>query len=117
VILDSLVVCIFLPYSYEQLNRVLAAVTGWDTSVNELMRIAERILTLSRLFNLREGLSATDDKLPSRFFRPKRDGILADKPLDPAKLEKAKRYYYLLMGWDEETGVPRPEKVEELDIP
>jgi len=117
VILDSLVVCLFLPYSYEQLNSVLRAVTGWDSSVTEMMRIAERTLTLSRLFNIREGLSAADDKLPARFFQPKTDGILADKPLDPVKLEKAKRYYYLLMGWDEETGAPKPEKLEELDIP
>ena len=117
ILLDSLVVCQFLPYSYEQLNDVVAAVTGWDTSVTELMRIAERTLTMTRLFNLRDGFTAADDKLPSRFFQPKTDGVLADKPLDPAKLEQAKRYYYTLMGWDEGTGIPKPEKVAELDIP
>jgi len=117
ILLDSLVVCQFLPYSYEQLNDVVAAVTGWDTSVTELMRIAERTLTMTRLFNLRDGFTAADDKLPSRFFQPKTDGVLADKPLDPAKLEQAKRYYYVLMGWDEGTGIPKPEKVAELDIP
>ncbi|MEE9366513.1 MAG: aldehyde ferredoxin oxidoreductase family protein [Dehalococcoidales bacterium] len=116
IVFDSLVVCQFLPYSYEQINGLLSAVTGWDTSVNELMRIAERTLTMARLFNLREGLTAADDKLPQRFFQPKTDGVLADKALDPEKIELARRYYYTLMGWDEETGVPRPEKVEELEI-
>jgi aldehyde:ferredoxin oxidoreductase len=114
---DSLVVCQFLPYNYQQLSELLAAVTGWDTDVAELVKTAERILTLARLFNLREGLTAADDRLPQRFYQPKTDGVLADKPLDPAKLEQAKRYYYRLMGWDEETGVPRPEKVAELAIP
>ena len=32
-------------------------------------------------------------------------------------LEQAKRYYYTLMGWDRNTGIPLPEKVEELGIP
>jgi aldehyde:ferredoxin oxidoreductase len=36
--------------------------------------------------------------------------------LDPAKFEKAKSYYYSLMGWDPHTGIPLPEKIEELGI-
>jgi aldehyde:ferredoxin oxidoreductase len=40
---------------------------------------------------------------------------LADKNLDPEKIDKAKKYYYALMGWDER-GVPLPEKVDELSI-
>ena len=82
----------------------------------EQLRVAEKILTVARLFNLREGLSAADDKLPQRFFQPKTDGVLADKPLDPAAMERAKSYYYTLMGWDAQTGVPLPEKLEELGI-
>jgi aldehyde:ferredoxin oxidoreductase len=30
-------------------------------------------------------------------------------------MEKAKHYYYHLMGWDD-TGKPMPEKLEELGI-
>jgi aldehyde:ferredoxin oxidoreductase len=40
---------------------------------------------------------------------------LVDKYLDPEEMERAKRYYYSLMGWDV-TGVPTPEKLEELEI-
>ena len=71
---------------------------------------------MARLFNIREGFSADDDKLPRRFFQPTTDGALADKSLDPAKMEKAKSYYYTLMGWDARTGIPTPEKLEELDL-
>lgn len=46
---------------------------------------------------------------------PKTDGALIDKPLDWAKMEKTKSYYYTLMGWDV-NEVPLPEKVEELYI-
>jgi len=81
----------------------------------EQLRAAERTLTMCRLFNLRQGLSAEDDKLPGRFFTPRTDGALSDTKLEPVQLEKAKRYYYSLMGWDEK-GVPTPEKIEELGI-
>lgn len=116
IILDSMGVCNFLPYSYEQLANATAAVTGWDTGIMEQLRVAERILTMARLFNIHEGFTAADDKLPRRYFQPKTDGALADKPLDPAKMEKAKSYYYTLMSWDAHTGVPTPERLEELGI-
>ncbi len=116
ILLDSLVVCLFLPYSLEQIADVVAAVTGWDTSVMELLRVAERTLTTARLFNVREGFTPADDILPQRFFLPKTDGVLADKPLDAMELQKAKSYYYTLMGWDASTGIPAPEKLEELGI-
>ena len=113
---DSLVICVILPYDFQQTTDLLAAVTGWDTGVMEQMKVAERILTLARMFNIREGFTAADDTLPRRFYQPKTNGVLADKPLDPIKMEKAKRYYYVLMGWDAETGIPLPEKLEELNI-
>ncbi len=116
IIFDSLVLCLFLPYSYQQVADVTAAVTGWDTGIAEQLRVAERIVTMTRLFNIREGFTAADDRLPQRFFQPKTDGILADKPLNPADYERARSYYYTLMGWDVRTGIPLPEKVEELGI-
>lgn len=115
-ILDSLVVCQFLPYNLTQLTELLNAATGWSVDVSDLFSIADRTLTTFRLFNLREGFSASDDVLPQRFYQPKTDGILADKPLDPVKMEKAKRDYYKLMGWHETTGVPEDKKLKELGL-
>ena len=112
---DSLLICDFLPYGSAQVADITAAVTGWDTTPIEQQRVAARILTMFRLINLREGLSAEDDKLPGRFFQGK-SGALADKPLDLEQMEKAKSYYYTLMGWDAKTGVPLKGKVEELLI-
>jgi aldehyde:ferredoxin oxidoreductase len=116
VIADSLVYCEVVPYSYEQLVELTCAVTGWNTTTTEQLRIAERIVTMYRLINVRQGLTESDDVLPARFFAPPRDGVLSDEAaLDPEKMEKAKRYYYFLMGWDEE-GVPTQEKLEELGL-
>ncbi|MFC1966928.1 aldehyde ferredoxin oxidoreductase family protein, partial [Chloroflexota bacterium] len=116
IVSDSLVLCQLLPYSYEQIADMTAAVTGWDTSIMEQLTVAERIMTIARLFNIREGFTVADDILPQRFFQPKTDGVLANKSLDPVELEKAKSYYYTLMGWDARTGIPTTEKLEELGI-
>ena len=113
---DSLVLCQFFPYDYEQITGILSAVTGWNTGVVEILKIAERTLTLARVFNVREGLTADDDRLPKRFFQPKTSGALSNSAIDPEQLDRARRYYYTLMGWDRETGIPDPEKLEELDI-
>jgi aldehyde:ferredoxin oxidoreductase len=113
---DCSAVCLFLEYSLDRQAELIKAVTGWETGAIELLGVAERVMTIARLFNIKEGLSAADDVLPERFFQPKTDGVLARKPpFDRADMEKAKSYYYRLMGWDEK-GVPLPEKVEELYI-
>ncbi len=113
---DSLVLCQFVPYGVQQIVDILTAVTGWDTSITEVLRVAERTLTMARAFNIQEGLSAADDKLPDRFFQPKRNGVLSTKFYDREQLEKAKSYYYTLMGWDAQTGIPTPETLEALSI-
>jgi aldehyde:ferredoxin oxidoreductase len=114
-IFNCLLVCHFLPYSYNQIVQLVTAVTGWETSVMEQIRVAERVLTLCRLFNLKAGFQADDDRLPKRFFEPTADGALKDKALSFEEMERARQYYYYLMGWDED-GVPKTEKLEELGI-
>jgi aldehyde:ferredoxin oxidoreductase len=108
-------VCSFVGYNPELQVDILKAVTGWDTGIAELQRVGERILTTMRLFNIREGLTAEEDTLPERFFTYKTDGVASKIKLDKAQYEKGKRFFYALMGWDS-SGVPLPEKVEELYI-
>lgn len=115
ILFDCLVLCHLIPYSLSQTVEITTSITGWDTSVMEQCRIAERILTLCRLFNVREGFTSADDQLPTRFFKPTSDGPLSDRSLTFKEMEKAKRYYYHLMGWDEQ-GVPIPERLNELGI-
>jgi len=112
---DSMATCNFLPYNWDIRIKAMNAVTGWNTSLPELMKAAERIITVARLFNIKQGLSAADDMLPARFYQPKTDGVLSDKPLNKRKYEAGRKFYYALMGWDAR-GVPLPDKVQELEI-
>jgi aldehyde:ferredoxin oxidoreductase len=115
IIEDAMVTCTIVPIPYQLKADILTAITGWDTGIGELVTIGERILTVFRLFNIREGFTDADDVLPERFFQPKTDGALVNMHLKPDDFDKAKRYYYALMGWDNK-GVPLPAKVEDLEI-
>lgn len=113
---DSLVMCHFVPWTLRQQVDLLRALTGWDYTDFEAMRQGERVATMSRVFNLREGLTAADDRLPQRFFSAAPRGALKDKAIDPEAMARATRTFYVLMGWDPVTGVPPQEKLEELGI-
>jgi len=112
---NHLVLCIFVPYTMIQERDMVAAVTGWQTSFWELMKIAERGVTLMRIFNLREGFTSHDDRLPSRFATPQPTGGLAGVIVKPDELSQAQKFYYGMMGWDER-GVPTKPRLAELDI-
>jgi aldehyde:ferredoxin oxidoreductase len=113
--LDSLVVCHFLPYSYSQMAEVLSGLTGHDTSVRDFLAIGERAQTLCRLFNLREGLTAADDRLPKRVMKAFVEGPLARVEITEAAFLRARNDWYGLMGWTE-AGVPTTERIELLGL-
>ncbi len=115
--LDSVVMCHFLPYSPQQVVDLVNAVTGWDVDLQETLVLGQRAITLARVLNLREGLTAADDTLPRRFFAPFHKGeTRGSKPLDEAAFEWAKSTYYEMMGWDRGTGVPAAEELQRLEI-
>jgi len=113
---NCLVLCIFPPWTYEQKVELVKAVTGWNTTAFELWKVGERALSMTRAFNFREGFIAKDDWLPDRFFHTHNVGALSKTAVDPEQLLGAKRIYYKMMGWNEETGAPTREKLEELDV-
>ena len=113
---NCLVTCQFVAWTPPQMADIVKAVTGWETSVWELMKVSERAINLARVFNIREGFTAKDDRLPERFFKPHTSGPLSKTALNKVEFEKAKRIYYRMMGWDSDTGIPTREKLEELDV-
>ncbi len=92
------------------------AVTGWNTTTFELMKVGERAVTMARAFNVREGATTKNDVLPDRFSTPLNKGPIAGETISKKNLENSKITYYKMMGWEEENGVPTTEKLYELDI-
>jgi len=108
--------CVFLPYRYNQQAEIIQAITGWDTTTWELMKVGERGTTMARAFNAMSGLTRADDSFPKRIHEPFKDGPLAGVGVGEEKLNNAISVYYDMMGWDKDTGIPTRGKLQELDI-
>ena len=104
-IFDTLILCRFYRdlYQWEDLNRVIQALTGLDTGVEGLKKIAGSIATETRRFNVQEGVSFKDDGLPKRFYNeplPETGKVITEDQMTLMMKE-----YYAERGWDE-TGEP-----------
>jgi aldehyde:ferredoxin oxidoreductase len=114
-VIDSLVYCKFanMAVAEEFFARTLSAVTGEHFSADDLMMVGERIWTLERLYNLREGFTKEDDTLPDRMLKEP----VAEGPSQgfTVKLDPMLEEYYAFRGWDQ-NGVPNPEKLKQLSL-
>lgn len=113
--LNCLVLCNFVPLGYAQTIDLMKNITGWSPTLEELIKVGRRCITMTRVFNIREGMTKKDDYLPARFFTPFSSGPLKGVSIREDELKQARDAYYDMVGWDE-NGVPTSESLRELDI-
>ena len=113
---NCLGLCMFMPYDKEQMRDLVQGVTGWNTSVFELMKVGERAMAMARAFNYREGFTAQDDVAPWRFSTAFESGPAKGVKVATEDIAKALDLYYDMRGWDKETGAPTAAKLHELGI-
>jgi aldehyde:ferredoxin oxidoreductase len=112
----SLVLCDFAPISEEDCVGMWNLATGFDHTVESYLLAGERVWNLVRLFNLREGLDSTGDKLPTRFFKdPFTKGPAKEVVLPPNGFQHSLQEYYSIRGWDKK-GIPTAKKIKELGL-
>ncbi len=118
-VVDSLTACkfAFFAATLEEYAKAFTAVTGIETTAQELLGTGERICYQERMMNARNDFSRAEDDLPPRFFEePGSGGDRMDIP--PIKREdflRALSNYYRIRGLDEE-GRPLAEKARELGL-
>ncbi len=113
---DCSVNCHFYPYSYQHMADTFTGLTGVSYSIRDVLDVGERAQTLSRLYNLREGFTADDDRLPKRVMQAFKEGPLEGIEITQETFDWAKRRYYEMMLWDPDTGVPSRESVRRLKL-
>jgi len=91
------------------------ASTGWDLTLEELLRIGHRTQVARQAFNLREGI------LPDRFSLPPRAMGSPPLPEGPTKgvtldMDVMIKDYRRAMGYDESTGLPTEEVLDALGL-
>jgi aldehyde:ferredoxin oxidoreductase len=112
VMVDSLVICSFTNYllfgasSDKVITDMLNPLCGWDWKTEDYWKTAKTIMTAERVFNVREGISSKDDRLPIRMYKdklpagPRKDAIFTD-----ADQKDMETKTYAFFGWDEK-GIP-----------
>ena len=95
------------------LARWVRHVAGFDVDMSGVLKMGERLVQLKRLYNIRCGVRAADDRLPRRLqTEPRPDGrsggVLPDTALMLGRL-------YELRGWAPD-GIPTRATVERFDL-
>jgi aldehyde:ferredoxin oxidoreductase len=119
-VMDSLIVCKFLRKCFTDFHgeaaELLGNVTGWRYTATELKRAGERIHTIKKLFNIREGWRPDDDWLPERVLAERLpDGVAEGVALTVAEFKDMIGGYYRARGWDDAGYIP-DAKLNELGM-
>ena len=120
-LIDSFIVCKFSRGTYykglEDMAKLYTLVTGIEITPEELKKSGERINTVARLINIREGLGRKDDTLPWKVMNvPIPDeGSVQGAVVTQEELDLLLDDYYHSRGWTLE-GVPTVAKLKELGM-
>jgi aldehyde:ferredoxin oxidoreductase len=119
-VVDSLTACkfTFFAASLEEYAEAFSAVTGLETSAQDLLAIGERIDYNERIINFQNGYDGSADDLPQRFFtQPGSSGGAVDiPPIDRKDFLSVIAKYYKIRGLDPK-GRPLKEKAIALGLP
>jgi aldehyde:ferredoxin oxidoreductase len=92
--------------------RLLSTATGLEYDSAKIIEITDRIYTLERAFNVRQGISRTQDHFPQKpTVKGTRQGQEELREHNQMLTE-----YYALRGWDVHTGIPTRETLERLHL-
>jgi len=105
----------FFSTNYTYIPELLSAVTGWEISVEEMLRIGERIANIRQAFNIREGINAVQFSLPERAYGrpPLTDGPTAGFRVEAEMMLKE---HLENMGWTLDAAIPLPSTLERLGL-
>jgi aldehyde:ferredoxin oxidoreductase len=113
---DSACTCAFLTIGMQDdtLAELVAAATGRPIVAADLYLVGERVNTLERIFNVREGLTPEGDAIPRRLVdEPVPEGMIAGQTVD---WELMRSEFYEASGLDPATSLPTPATLARLDL-
>jgi len=120
-LIDSFIICKnakgTLYKELADMAKLYSLVTGAEVTAEELSTAGERINTLAKLINLREGLTREDDTLPWKVMNQPipDDGPVKGAVVTQEELDLLLDDYYQARGWTLE-GVPTKAKLKELGL-
>jgi len=117
-IVDGTGACYYGMLTGEQHLRLfeyLNGATGWDKTPDEYLEIGIRIQNMRQMFNARHGVDLKQFRIHDRAVGnpPLKDGPNKGTTL---RIDEMIPLYYRAWGWNEQTGRPRNDTVEELGL-
>ena len=100
---NSLGLCEFI-FFYQKypLLEAIKSVSGWDITVEEIIKIGQRIQSLRQAFTLREGIEISKNEIPERSV-----GI---------DYKEEYKGYCEKMGWNPDNGYPLKDTLSDLGL-
>lgn len=118
-VVDSLIACKFTFFAagLEEYATAYEAVTGIETTAQDLLKKGECIYYNERIINALNGFDAGDDDLPDRFFKEPGSGTdnINIPPINRAAFLDARKKYYGIRGLTPK-GLPKKEKAQTLGL-
>ena len=120
-LLDSLIVCKNAKGTFYKeladMAKLYTLVTGYEMTPEELSLAGQRINTLARLINIREGLSRKDDTLPWKVMNKPipDDGPAKGAMVTQDELDLLLDDYYQSRGWTAD-GIPTKSQLDKLGM-
>jgi len=110
---SSLLICNFANPLPSIITELVQTCTGLECDIEKLEIIGERIFMIKRLFNLKMGITPSDDKLPKILLNPLEGTESAGKS---PNFQQLKNEYYKYRKWDLGTGEPNQEALKKLSL-
>ena len=112
-IFDALGVCLFSHVPFQMIVDLTRLSSENDYSIDDLMISGERAWNLKRCINVRQGLNASNDKLPKALMEPYKEGGSAEFVPEFKEMMKS---YYLARDWDVTSGIPSKGKLQSIGL-
>jgi aldehyde:ferredoxin oxidoreductase len=95
--------------------EMMNAVTGWNCTMDDLLKKGERIANIRHVFNLREGIKPLKWKVPPRIIGkpPQKEGPLAGVTAD---LDHQVQWCLGALDWNKDTTKPSKKKLMDLGM-
>jgi len=112
---DSCVICRFnTRMNLGLLIKAVQAVTGWDFTEDEAMKVGKRGVNIMRAFNIRTGSFSKPNRPSTRYGSTPLDGPGSEKSF-MMHFDNMLQKYYKGMGWNNE-GIPLSDTLIDLDL-
>jgi aldehyde:ferredoxin oxidoreductase len=101
----------------EDFAELYSSATGVEMTGEDVLKAAHRIINVEKAFNIREGWTRKDDQPPENMVKEVvKYGPYKGDRVHLEKFNKMLDEYYTRRGWDEKSGLPTRDKLEELDL-